>query len=41
MSKDKFKSRQHILRMIIHYSGRNTGTTHVEKGQMEETKSAT
>jgi hypothetical protein len=32
------KDRQHILSMIIQYSSKNTGTTKVEKGQIEETK---
>jgi hypothetical protein len=35
--KDKFnKNMQHILRVIIHYSSWNTGTTQVDKGQTEE-----
>jgi hypothetical protein len=41
MSKTNLKSRQHILRVIIQYSRRNAGTTKVEKGQNEETKSTT
>jgi hypothetical protein len=30
-----------IIRVIIQYSSRNTGTTQVEKGRIEETKSTT
>jgi hypothetical protein len=37
-SKDNLKGRQHILRVIRQYSSRKTGTTQVEKGQIEGTK---
>jgi hypothetical protein len=35
--KTNLKSRPHILRVIRQYSRRKTGTTQVEKGQIEET----
>jgi hypothetical protein len=41
MSKDKFKSRQQILRVIIQYSSKNTGTTQVEKKPKEVIKNTT
>jgi hypothetical protein len=37
--KTNLKSWQHILRVIIQYSSRNTGTTQVENNQIEEIKS--
>jgi hypothetical protein len=35
------KSRQHILRVIQHYSSRNIGTTQLENAKKVETKNTT
>jgi hypothetical protein len=40
-SENKLKKQRNIIRVIIQYSSRNTGTTQLQKGQIKETKNTT